>query len=432
MNTNSSSAAFDLRHIATALIFGGFAASFWQPWAALPLVLVAIALIYGQKNGSKNQAALQEIEQLLKATSEGCLQARLPLAYHDPVLESIRVNLNSQLDQTETAFREVMGGLKAYSDNRFWRHLQKMGLHGAFRMLLEKMQVLLDELEKTQESVAREALLSRIFLRSERGLSKAISHVSKELGSVGLHAVESENLASHFAETTLHLSSAANHMSSVLGEATSAAQISVNAMNDLTEKANTIRDLTGRIDAIAKQTNLLALNAAIEAARAGETGRGFAVVADEVRKLADQSQLTAESIAAAINAVAHATNHVSKNISTLSTSVTDSQLTAEQVCQQLGDAASSAAKVRDMAIETGRGTRSMTGSMQLVSLAQKARADAAETLNGRAVNVESLSELEQQAVEIVQDRNWIKGSADRQALIQIYDSLFTSIEEQMV
>jgi hypothetical protein len=73
----------------------------------------------------------------------------------------------------------------------------------------------------------------------------------------------------------------------------------------------------------------------------------------------------------------------------------------------------------------------MESAMQLVALAQKARADANVILNGREVNIDSLSEAEKEAVQIVGNRQWIRGSADREALVQIYDSLFASIEAQM-
>ena len=61
------------------------------------------------------------------------------------------------------------------------------------------------------------------------------------------------------------------------------------AMDEVSEFAHTIGDITS-------QTNLLALNASIEAARAGEHGRGFAVVAEEVRVLAENSKKASESI----------------------------------------------------------------------------------------------------------------------------------------
>ncbi len=69
--------------------------------------------------------------------------------------------------------------------------------------------------------------------------------------------------------------------------------------------------------------------------------------------------------------------------------------------------------------------------MHLVALAQKTRADASNILHGGHVVVDSLSEWEKKAVEIAHSRQWVKGSADREALISIYDSLFASIEQQI-
>jgi len=75
----------------------------------------------------------------------------------------------------------------------------------------------------------------------------------------------------------------------------------VKTMDDISESARRIVDITGVIDSIAFQTNILALNAAVEAARAGEQGRGFAVVAAEVRNLAQRAASAAHEIKALID-----------------------------------------------------------------------------------------------------------------------------------
>jgi methyl-accepting chemotaxis protein len=422
--------SFPFRRLALAALIGlGLAAAFFAPWA--PVIFLLPALLLSLWPDGAAESPLNAVDGLLREVGQGRLTARLPQAISSPTLEAIRINLNSVLDQTETTFREILGAMSASSENRNWRRLQTTGLHGTFGDVLGQMQAMLDQLARAQESIAREALLSQIFLRSERGLSMAIEHVSSALGTVADHSQDSRALSGDFAHGASDMAEAAKQMSGALGLAQQSAESGVQALADLNDKARAISELTVHIDAIAKQTNLLALNAAIEAARAGEAGRGFAVVADEVRKLADQSLRASEAIASSIQAISGSMDRATQQIGDLSEAVSEARETAGVFGEKLTHSAASADQVSHLASAIGDGAHAMRESMRLVALAQKARADVTAILHGETLDMASLPEIEQEALAAVQTRSWVKGSADRDALVAIYDRLFTDIEKQM-
>ena len=132
-----------------------------------------------------------------------------------------------------------------------------------------------------------------------------------------------------------------------------------NAMNEVSEFAQTIGSITS-------QTNLLALNASIEAARAGEHGKGFAVVAEEVRVLAENSKTASESIKGIMENIGELLEKVQvankKNVVSIEdglSQITGAKQEAEQIGKMQTDSKEMAMQVLNACEETEKFARTL-------------------------------------------------------------------------
>lgn len=121
--------------------------------------------------------------------------------------------------------------------------------------------------------------------------------------SMGKMIETSNNEVDRLKKSSGAIDEAVSRATSILNELLIINAQAVEAIEMIRERTNTtnesvedIQAATVIITSIAEETNLLSLNASIEAARAGEQGRGFAVVASQIQKLAEQSNESAKKI----------------------------------------------------------------------------------------------------------------------------------------
>jgi methyl-accepting chemotaxis protein len=167
------------------------------------------------------------------------------------------------------------------------------GMARAVNSLVAKQTTILKDLQGQSDQVA--------------SASEELSSTAEEItGSARASSQRVEQVSNSAQEVNNVVQDVANNISEVSSSAsqsTEATKEGMNTVHQAAERINSLKNSSARVDEImetieniAKQTDLLALNAAIEAANAGEHGKGFAVVADEVRKLAEQTSTATNQV----------------------------------------------------------------------------------------------------------------------------------------
>ncbi|WP_431027494.1 methyl-accepting chemotaxis protein [Lysinibacillus sp. LZ02] len=236
------------------------------------------------------------------------------------VSRSINVPLSKLLTYTEKiAQGDLTEELTLNSHDELGR------LSNSFGNMQLQLKETLTHVATTSEHVQQGAInlsesLEQLTVTSGQ-VSDKITEIATSTELISAGADQNHVAIVNISEQIHAISTASNHVSESAHEATNAASIgndviqqsvkgiqtideSARASLDITEKMNNksieVSEITKIISNIADQINLLALNAAIEAARAGEYGKGFAVVADEIRSLAEQSSKSASNISTLI------------------------------------------------------------------------------------------------------------------------------------
>ena len=208
---------------------------------------------------------IDDINYVLSEMGTGNFTVKPKVQYHGD-FTGIRVSF----DKIEESLRDIIGNINQSSRD----------VRDGSEQIAEGTQVLADG--TTQQAAAVEEL------------SASINDIAGKVRQSAQNAAEASKFSTQTSDKITYQNKEINNM--------------LDAMEEIKQKSDQIKNIINAIDDIAFQTNILALNAAVEAARAGAAGKGFAVVADEVRNLAAKSAKSAQQTGELINAAIEAVN----------------------------------------------------------------------------------------------------------------------------
>lgn len=164
-----------------------------------------------------------------------------------------------------------------------------------------------------------------------------------------------------------------------------------NAMRDVMEAGQYIRELMRLLDEVAFQAKLLGINASVEAARAGRVGKSFGVVASEITELAARcAKGVRESSSVLAISMARATNAATLSEQTVS-GLLDILGNAKSLKTYSEQVAESAKEQSDNINEVNASIRRVNEELQRTSKTVEQQAEVAENLKARSSELRNLA-----------------------------------------
>jgi len=279
------------------------------------------------------------------ALAEGNLEARVPLASRDEMVE-VAQSFNHMAANFSDVVNEVISSTST------------------IRTATNEM---LSTSQKTASGVGLQKDKTGQAVNDVDHLTEAARHIQSLTSSASELATEANQ------ETQSGINEVHSVMETISG-LVSEVDVTNEALNRLAEDSRSISVVLESISEIADQTSLLALNAAIEAARAGEQGRGFAVVADEVRSLAKKTQTSTDDIRDTIatleQAISNAVSLMEKSRARVEKSVGEAQHATETlsgITETISRIATMSTDISSAADDQNHTTESVHAAIQAIA-----------------------------------------------------------------